>query len=75
MSLRASLARLESMAAHGADRREPFALADPVFEVGPQLLAKRGAALWVEAACETFDVVPSFREFARAYGPDRVCFG
>ena len=60
------------MAAHGMHRCEPLALADPVFEVGAQLLAERGAALLVEAAREAFDVVPGFREFARADGPDRV---
>ena len=47
--------------ARGVDRREPFALADPVFEVGAQLLAQRGAALLVEAARKAFDVCPGFR--------------
>jgi hypothetical protein len=57
---------------HGVHRREPFALADPVFKVGAQLLAERGAALLVEAVREALDVFPSFREFARAPGPDGV---
>jgi hypothetical protein len=50
--------RARSIAAHGVHRREPFALADPIFEVGAQLLAERGAALLVGAACEAFRCFP-----------------
>jgi hypothetical protein len=60
------------MIADGVDHGEPFALADPVFEVGAQLLTKRGAMVLVEAAGETFEVFPRFHKFARADGPDRV---
>jgi hypothetical protein len=66
------LSRDTAVIADGVDRREPLALRDLVSQVGAQLLAERGAALLVETPHEAFDVFPSFREFARAHGPDRV---
>jgi hypothetical protein len=64
------------VAARGALRREPFALADPIFEIGAQLLAERGAALLVEAAREAFDVFPGFPGFASSPAPTArmACF-
>jgi hypothetical protein len=56
--------RVRSVAAQSVHRREPRVRRDPVFEIGPQLLAERGAAFLVEAAREAFDVLPGFREFA-----------